>query len=322
MTPVLPDVHEPAQPLVSIVTPSLNQGRFIDTAIESVAAQDYPRTEHLVMDGGSTDETLAVLARHSPPLRWVSEPDAGQTAALNRGFRLVSGEIVAWLNADDLLLPGAVSAVVDVFRSDPEVMLVYGNGNFIDAAGRHVEPFRFSEPFNLRRLIEVHDYILQPAAFMRRSALEAVGHLDETLSWCMDWDLWIRIGERFRVRYLPIPLATARLHLDSKTSRAGLAKLSEIHRIVRRRSQRSFPPVLFIHGAGTLYRIGRRLVGQMPPDGAPRGRLRGVARRLVDRIIETGQMPWETARPDAGLRRGSPPSSSRQNASGVSARPA
>jgi glycosyltransferase involved in cell wall biosynthesis len=302
MCRVVPGAHGLTRPLVSIVTPSLNQGRFINGAIESVAAQDYPAIEHLVMDGGSDDETLEILARHSSRLRWVSERDRGQTVALNRGFRLTSGEIVSWLNADDLLLPHAVSAVVDAFRSDPEVMLVYGDGTFIDATGRYVAPFRFSEPFNLRRLIEVHDYILQPAAFLRRSALEAVGYLDETLSWCMDWDLWIRIGERFRVRYLPIPLATVRLHPNSKTSRAGFAKIGEIRRIVGSRSQRGLPPVLFIHGAGTLYRLGRRLIGGGSPEITRRGPLRNLARRLVDGIIETGQMPWE-GQPDAAVRR-------------------
>ena len=299
-------------PLVSIVTPSLNQGRFIEATIRSVREQDYPAIEHLVLDGGSRDETLDLLARYAPPLRWLSEPDGGQTQAINRGFRMASGEILSWLNADDLLLPGAVRAVVEAFQDAPGAMMVYGDGRLIDEAGRAMAPFRYTEPFNWRRLVEVHDYILQPAAFVRRRALEAVDYLDERLEWAMDWDLWIRIGRRFPVHYLPVPLAEARIHRDSKTSRAGLSKLVEMHRIVRPHSRRRVPPVLFIHGAGTVYRMIRRVLGRSPgaarpsPDARPRA-LTYWARRWMDHLIETGQMPWErTLDPD--LRRPHPAS--------------
>jgi len=282
-------------PLVSIVTPSLNQGRFIASAIESVRAQDYPRVEHIVVDGGSTDRTRAVLAGYSPSLRWISEPDAGQSAAINRGFRMAAGQILSWLNADDVLHPGAVRAVVEEFRSDSEAMMVYGQADFIDATGLPIEPLRRVEPFNLGRLIEVHDYIVQPAAFVRREALAAVGYVDETLHWTMDWDLWIRIGQRLPVRYLPVPLATVRLHAETKTSRAGFSKLREMYRIVRRYSRRRFPPLLLIQGGGTLYRMARRLLGAPVPTRQPPALVRWVCRRM-DRVIETGRFPWE--RPD------------------------
>jgi glycosyltransferase involved in cell wall biosynthesis len=294
---------EPSLPLVSIVTPSLNQAQFIRDTIESVRAQEYPRIEHIVLDGGSHDGTLEVLARY-PGLRWTSEPDAGQTHALNRGFHMASGEILSWLNADDLLLPGSVAAVVEAFRSDAATMMVYGDGDLIDARGQNLQPFRFTEPFNLRRLIEVHDYILQPAAFVRRPALEAVGYLDESLTWCMDWDLWIRIGQRFPVHYLPRRLAQARLHADTKTNRAGWAKVREMHRIVRRHSRRRLPPVLLIHGGGTVYRMYRGLLGHPPGRPAPDGALSPVAwgYRWMNRIIETGRLPWERTT-DPHLRR-------------------
>jgi glycosyltransferase involved in cell wall biosynthesis len=290
-------------PLVSIVTPSLNRGRFIAAAIASVRAQDYPRVEHIVVDGGSTDGTLAVLAAHSSSLRWVSETDAGQSAAINRGFRMAAGAILSWLNADDELHPGAVRAVVEQFRSDPKAMMVYGQADFIDGAGLRVAPLRPVEPFNLERLIEVHDYILQPAAFIRREALGAVGYVDETLHWAMDWDLWIRIGQRFPVRYLPVLLATVRLHPDTKTSRAGFSKLREMHRIVRRHTRRRFPPVLLIQGGGTLYRMVRRLLGTPVSVQEPPALVRWMCRRL-ERVIETGRFPWE--RPDPALRRPDP----------------
>jgi glycosyltransferase involved in cell wall biosynthesis len=301
----VPAPEDPRLPLVSIVTPSLNQGRFIADTIESVRAQDYPRIEHIVMDGGSRDETPAIVARYLDRLTWISEPDAGQSHAINRGLRMASGEILSWLNTDDRLLPGAVRAVVDAFRADPDVMMVYGDGDLIDASGQKLWPFRFTEPFNLRRLVEVGDFILQPAAFVRREALEAVEYLDEDLHWCMDWDLWIRIGQRFRVRYLPLPLAQARIHPDAKTSRGGLAKIREMHRIIRRHSRRWLPPILVIHGGGALYRLGCRALGRTPdrPMSEP-GASRPLstipwAARLLDRVIETGRLPWErTADPE------------------------
>ncbi|MGH7307123.1 MAG: glycosyltransferase family 2 protein [Candidatus Rokuibacteriota bacterium] len=295
-------------PLVSIVTPSLNQGRFIADAIESIRAQDYPRIEHIVMDGGSRDETPAVVARYADGLTWISKPDNGQSHAINRGFRLASGEILSWLNADDRLLPGAVRAVVDAFRADSRAMLVYGDGDLIDVSGRKLWPFRFTEPFNLRRLIEVGDFILQPAAFVRRGALEAVAYLDEDLHWCMDWDLWIRIGQRFPVRYLPVPLAQARIHPDTKTSRGGLVKIREMHRIIRRHSRRWLPPILVIHGGGALYRLGCRVLGRVPdrpmsePDASRPLSSIPWAARLLDRVLETGRLPWERT-PDPELRR-------------------
>jgi glycosyltransferase involved in cell wall biosynthesis len=290
-------------PLVSIITPSLNQGRFIEETIESVRGQDYARIEHIVLDAGSRDGTLEVLGRY-PGLRWTSEPDGGQTCAINRGFRLATGEILSWLNADDVLLPGAVTAVVDAFRRDAEAMMVYGDGDLIDEHSRTLQPFRFTEPFNLRRLVEVHDYILQPSAFVRRPALEAVGYLDESLTWAMDWDLWIRIGQRFPVRYLPRRLAQARLHRDTKTNRAGWSKLVEMHRILRRHCRRQLPPVLLVHGGGTLYRMYCGLVGRPPGQPVPVGMLSPIAwgYRWMYYLIETGRLPWERA-PDPELRR-------------------
>ena len=283
-----------ALPLVSIVTPSLDQGRFIADTIESVLAQDYPRIEYIVLDGGSRDGTLEILARYGTRVRWLSEPDRGQTAALNRGFRLVSGDIVSWLNADDVLLPGAVSAVVEALAADPDAAMVYGDGELMDVAGRTLRPFRFTEPFNLRRLIEVSAFILQPAAFVRRGALQSVGYLDERLNWCMDWDLWIRIGSRHRVAFLPRPLARVRVHPESKTSRGGIAKILEMHRVLRRHSRRWLPPIIVIHTGGMLYRAVCRRMGFVPdsPSGRPLSRIGWVARWL-DRVLDRGQLPWE-----------------------------
>jgi hypothetical protein len=196
------------------------------------------------------------------------------------------GQFLSWRNADDVLRPGAVRAVVEQFRSDPAAMMVYGQADFVDGSGLPIEPLRRVEPFNLARLVEVHDYIVQPAAFVRREALAAVGHVDETLHWSMDWDLWIRIGQRFPVRYLPVLLATVRLHAETKTYRAGFSKLREMHRIVRRHSRRRFRP--------SLIRAGHALSHGAAPTGAPdpcAGRPPSPVG--VASLIETGRFPWE-----------------------------
>jgi glycosyl transferase family 2 len=228
-------------PLVSIVTPSLNQGRFVLDTIRSVLGQDYPRIEYLVVDGGSTDGTLATLARHDGALRWISEPDGGQAAAVNKGLRMASGEILGWLNSDDVYEPGAVSAAVAYLREHPETALVYGDAILIDASGRELGPCTHVEPPDVQRLIHAGDYIVQPAAFFRRAAFEAVGGLDESLHWALDYDLWLKIARRFPLAYLPRKLARCRQTGENKTVRGGFDRLAEIERVGRRHGAAGLP---------------------------------------------------------------------------------
>src|SRR5689334_11566829 len=141
-------------PLVSIITPSLNQAAFIESAIDSVLTQDYPKIEYIVIDGGSTDGTLDILRRYGDRVRWLSEPDAGQSDAIDKGVRLTHGEILAWLNADDAYLPGAVSLAVAAFAEDPARALVYGDAQDIDIHGHVIGPSRQIEPWSMRRLLE------------------------------------------------------------------------------------------------------------------------------------------------------------------------
>jgi len=233
------------RPLVSIVTPSLNQGRFIEDTVKSVLGQDYSPIEYLVVDGGSTDETLAILRRYDGALRWISEPDSGQAAAVNKGFRVTSGQILGWLNSDDVYEPSAVSAAVAYLREHPETAMVYGDANHIDAAGNDIGPCSYVEPANLERLIHEVDYIVQPAAFFRRSAFLAVGPLDESLHWALDYDLWIKIARRFPIAYVPRRLARYRLTGENKTAVGRFDRFAELDRVGRR------------HGAGGLAAVFR-----------------------------------------------------------------
>lgn len=203
-------------PLVSIVTPSLNSGAFLEQTIQSVLAQDYQPIEYIVMDGGSTDGTLAILERYKHRLHYVSAPDGGAADAINRGFRQSSGAILAWLNADDLYLPGAVSAAVRALLASPEAAAVYGEGYWSDEQGRILDRYPTVVPYE-DDMLSKECCICQPACFMRRKAVEAVGLLDSSLNTAFDYDLWIRLSRHSRFMAIPEYLATSRMHPLNKT---------------------------------------------------------------------------------------------------------
>lgn len=209
----------PDLPIVTVVTPSYNQAQFLEETILSVLAQDYPRIEYFIVDGGSTDGSVELIRKYEDRLAyWVSEPDQGQSHAINKGLRRANGEILAWLNSDDLYYPGAVRAVVEFFGSHPGVALVYGRADLIDSNGTVVHSIP-SEDFDVPACIARHRYpIPQPAAFFRRETIDRAGLLDERLHYCLDWDYWIRIVlAGLKVSKIPQTLARCRLHHDSKT---------------------------------------------------------------------------------------------------------
>ncbi|NPC57468.1 glycosyltransferase family 2 protein [Caenimonas soli] len=186
-------------PLVSIVTPSFNCGAFIEETLRSVEQQDYPRIEHIVLDSGSTDETLAILARH-PSVRLVTPAPQGLSAKVNHGFSIARGEIVAWINADDFYLPGAISKAVDALKRNPGVALVYCN--FLQVDEHSVEIDReLTKQASWQEML-ARDYIPVESAFIRREALERVGPLDTRYPLVQDWDLFLRISKQFPILYV------------------------------------------------------------------------------------------------------------------------
>ena len=201
------------RPLVSVVVPSFNQGRFIRSTIDSILEQDYRPIEIFVMDGASTDETLEVLRSYAAcrELRWVSETDGGIVEAVNKGFRRVHGEIVAIQSSDDCYRPGALSRVVDEFNRQPDVGLIYGDSVKVDVAGlelaRHV-----IDPYSLKGLLLLKTWIPQPSAFFRRELLEAVGGWDDTVPYSADIDMWVRMAFRTRVVKIDRFLSQRRVH--------------------------------------------------------------------------------------------------------------
>jgi len=219
-------------PLVSIITPSLNQGRFIRDTIESVLSQEYPRLEHIIMDGGSTDDTLDILHSYGDRLTWRSAPDSGQAEAVNRGIRLAKGDILGWLNSDDTYLPGAVKTAVGHLAANTETAVVYGDAYYIDEKNTITGTYP-TEDFNLNRLAGAC-IVCQPAAFIRRAALDAVGMLDPGLRYCMDYDLWIRLGRRFRIDRTERFLANTRRHPETKSWSHRDKLFEEIYAVAER----------------------------------------------------------------------------------------
>lgn len=219
-------------PLVSIITPCLNAAAFLEPTIESVLAQDYPRIEYLVMDGGSTDRTLEILRRYDGRLRWISEPDRGTADAINRGFARSHGEIFTYLNADDELLPGAVSAAVRTFRADTEAAVVYGGGWWVDQSGARIAayPVRDFDPELLAR----ECFICQPASFIRREAFEHIGGMDPDFNLTFDYEFWMRLARTYRFQRMDETLALSRMHPSNKSLGQRQKVFRETFRVMRR----------------------------------------------------------------------------------------
>ncbi|HZD55351.1 MAG TPA: glycosyltransferase family 2 protein [Anaerolineales bacterium] len=212
-------------PLVSIITPSFNQCAYLEYTIQSVLSQDYPEIEYIVVDGGSTDGSHEIIEKYAAEFAWwVSEPDNGQGEAINKGIAHSSGEIVAWLNSDDLYLPGAVSRAVKAFQSKPEAGMVYGDAITIDAGGCPIKALRFPS-WGLEQLAAFR-IICQPAVFMRRNVLERAGFLDTSYHYMLDHRLWLRIAENSEVAHAPQIWAAARHHPTAK----NVARPSEFGR--------------------------------------------------------------------------------------------
>jgi len=241
-----------ALPRVSLITPSYNAAPYLGAAIESVLKQDYPDIEYLVMDGGSTDGSLELLRGYGEKVRWSSAKDHGQADAIARGFARTSGTILGWLNADDELKAGAVRTAVDTFLANPGVALIYGNADFIDARGRTIGPCTVVEPYCRHRLIHYGDYIIQPAAFFSRQAYEAVGGLDTSLHWAMDWDLWIRLAQGYEALHIEQNLASYRWLGSNKTAAGGFARLKEVETVARRHGCHGLPAYFRLEKARQL----------------------------------------------------------------------
>ncbi|MBK9207016.1 MAG: glycosyltransferase [Anaerolineales bacterium] len=201
--------------VVSIITPSYNQAAYLEQTINSVLNQDYSNIEYILIDGGSTDNSVEIIKRHANRFAyWVSEKDSGQAEAINKGFAKATGEIIAWLNSDDYYLDGAVSAAVKVFDENPDIVLVYGNMLAVDENGKTFNTLNYKQ-LSLEDLL-CFQIIGQPAVFMRRSALQKTSGLDSTFHFLLDHHLWIQLAQLGGILHVPQTWAAARYHAEAK----------------------------------------------------------------------------------------------------------
>lgn len=218
------------RPMISVVTPSYNQGKYLNDAIDSIKNQTYGAVEHIVIDGGSTDESRAVLADREKDLAyWVSEPDHGQAAAVNKGWAVAQGEILAFLNADDFYYPGAFQVVADVMSQYPDAGLVHGQGMWVDDRGVAVMPtsIKITSADFWRRL----PGIPQPAAFIRREVVDAVGPLDCSFHFALDGEFFSRVAGRYPILSLDNVFAALRVHRAAKSTAEGFRFSAELVRL-------------------------------------------------------------------------------------------
>lgn len=219
------------EPKVTIVTPSYNQAAFLEQTIRSVLAQDYPHMEYFVVDGGSNDGSQEIIKKYADQIDWwVSEPDEGQSDAVNKGWQRATGELIGWLNSDDLLMPGAVSRMVAAFNQTPEMGVIYGDVFSIDEYGEIFNIMRFDQ-WGLDDLMSF-EIISQPGAFMRREVLQNAGYLDSSMHFLMDTHLWLKMAQHAPIRYLPGVIAAARYHAGAKNVGAGARYGQDAYRIV------------------------------------------------------------------------------------------
>lgn len=242
-------------PTLSILTPSYNHGAFIEQTIRSVLDQEFP-VEYLVMDGGSTDGTVDVLRRYEGRLRYVSERDGGQAAALNAGFRRTSGEIIGWINSDDYYAPGAFAEVMQVFATRPEVRWLYGRCPIVDRAGHESRSFVTAyKEFWMRRYryerLLIENFINQPTVFFRRALLDEMSAggppLDERMHNAFDYHLFLRMAGRARPFFVDRVLAYFRVYADAKTSSTFARSFREEADAARRVAEGRHPLLIALH---------------------------------------------------------------------------
>jgi glycosyltransferase involved in cell wall biosynthesis len=268
---------------ISVVTPSLNQGAYLEATLRSLLSQNYPDLELILIDGGSTDESIEIIRRYAPSLSyWESEKDRGQSHALNKGFAHVHGDLWSWLNSDDLLEPGVLQRVADVFAQNPEAGVVYGDCVYVGEDGETVIEKFPGEPYvRLRHL--AHRFIAQPSCFFRTSMVPP--RVREDLHYCMDYDLWLQLAARgVNFHYVPEVFSRYRLHEQSKSVRALVALHAEIvekiYRPILRRGASPEERMAIAAAAGDMIHQLNSLGARGP-----------VLRTLLFRLLETRVLP-------------------------------
>ena len=264
-------------PLISIITPSFNQGAYIEETILSVISQDYNNVEYIIIDGGSSDESVDIIRKYENRVSyWHSCPDKGQAHAINQGFKMANGDILAWLNADDLYLPGTLKLIAKEFKNFPETDFIYGDCVFVDEKGNFIRYFTECEEYDPNRLLNYGNYIMQPTTFFSKKKLTEVGFLDESLVYTMDWDLWCCFAKKkAQTKYLSRVLAANRVYSGTKTYSGGIERIREVWRLQKRHITGFWPHAFWGIAATELFQIGLR----------SDNRFKGQLMKLLGRIL-------------------------------------
>jgi glycosyltransferase involved in cell wall biosynthesis len=254
---------EPHCPSISIVTCSFNQDLFLEAAIKSVLFQNYPNLEYIIIDGGSSDKSKIIIEKYAQELAyWVSEPDRGQSDALIKGFSHATGDIMGWLCSDDLLEPGALTEVAEIFAANPQIEVIYGDALWIDEQGRTLRAKK-EHAFNRFIWLHDHNYLPQPATFWRRGVYEKVGGLDPSFDLAMDADLWIRFAEVAPIHHVRRTFARMRFYPEQKNQRLRQASNEEDRRIRQRYvSGKSDMYMKLANGLARCMRVSLKLVNR------------------------------------------------------------
>ncbi len=270
---------------ISVVIPSYNQADYLPATLASVCSQEHPEVEVLVYDGGSTDGSVEILRQPNftvagHPIRWVSQKDHGQADAINLGLRASSGDVLAYLNSDDVYYPGALAAVAAHFESHPDCLALYGRAHHLHADGSILEEYP-TEPWDYERLLDTC-YLCQPAVFWRREVIERFGVFDDTLRYALDYEYWLRVGQEIPFDYLDGHfLAGSRLHADTKTLSQPVSVHLELAKVVKKYSPRPEPVWRWVkhlaHHRGYLR--------ESPDPAHPAGRQRFVAAMVAQCLL-------------------------------------
>jgi glycosyltransferase involved in cell wall biosynthesis len=221
----------PQPPLISIVVPSFNQGKYIGQTIESIIGQSYPRIELIIMDAGSTDDTRDVVRKYESSIsHFVSEPDRGQADAVNKGFRVAKGDICSWINSDDMYMPGAFAKAADLIGSYNELKFVYG-GSLYMCEGKSKRSAHWPPPYDAEKL-RYRDYLVQPSTFWTRALWEKTGGVDDSFQYALDWEFFVRASKICPFIRCEDYLAIIRIHPTTKTTTGGGKRHRELVRIV------------------------------------------------------------------------------------------
>jgi len=228
-------IDEDDYPLISIITPSYNQAEYLEETIRSVLFQDYPRFEYIIIDGGSSDGSREIIKKYDEFISyWVSEPDRGQADAIIKGFKKCNGQIVAWLNSDDIYLHANVlKHIADVFRDDPETGFVAGCAYYITEESERIKKIKIPLKHMNHKYLKYRDTIIQPASFYKREALEKYS-LDKDLRFGFDWDFFIKASGEYKVTAINREIAGYRRHCVNKTLSGGASRTREICEVIRR----------------------------------------------------------------------------------------